>query len=363
MQKAAGVVLRPLTSFSFRLWAACVACCLDGVHNPHTRDSTDRTSPCGGLLVGCDTPGLGGVWHISDCLPLAAPIGLSPLLILTLCGPERVLVVSTEPPDDLSCLTTPGVGGRGRASCAWAPHAPHPTRTVKLRNACTPTEHAPLLTSGRCRTSWPRCTWRTRSCRRHSTRSVRGTAPEPHGRRTSPGQRGRWKCGCRAPAVARLGGPSPSVARRQRRVPAPNPSFPPPQAPSHASGLTISHVPPPTLHWNFAGAGVGGTPRGGGSTCEQRDNGPASPFLPSRIVSPRPLGCSARAPHLSQDPAPFTPSLLGSPPPPPFTRGGSPPQKANTYGHPEAPTGGLAPPCWHTPSPSLSPADLTPIRD
>ena len=41
----------------------------------------------------------GGVWHkasVSDCLPLAAPIGLSPLLILTLCGPERVLVVSTE---------------------------------------------------------------------------------------------------------------------------------------------------------------------------------------------------------------------------------------------------------------------------
>ena len=39
----------------------------------------------------------GGVWHkasVSDCLPLAAPIGLSPLLILTLCGPERVLVVS-----------------------------------------------------------------------------------------------------------------------------------------------------------------------------------------------------------------------------------------------------------------------------
>ena len=53
----------------------------------------------------------GGGWHkasVSDCLPLAAPIGLSPLLILTLCGPERVLVVSAEPPDDLSCLTTPG---------------------------------------------------------------------------------------------------------------------------------------------------------------------------------------------------------------------------------------------------------------
>ena len=56
-------------------------------------------------------PQYGGVWHkasVSDCLPLAAPIGLSPLLVLTLCGPERVLVVSTEPLDDLSCLTTLG---------------------------------------------------------------------------------------------------------------------------------------------------------------------------------------------------------------------------------------------------------------
>ena len=60
--------------------------------------------------------GGGGVWHkasVSDCVPLAPPIGLSPPLILTLCGPERVLVVSTEPPDDLSCLTTPGVGRPG----------------------------------------------------------------------------------------------------------------------------------------------------------------------------------------------------------------------------------------------------------
>ena len=43
--------------------------------------------------------GGGGGWHKaseSDCLPLAVPIGLSPLLILTLCGPEHVLVVSTE---------------------------------------------------------------------------------------------------------------------------------------------------------------------------------------------------------------------------------------------------------------------------
>ena len=39
------------------------------------------------------------------CLPLAAPIGLSPLHILTLCGSKRVVVVSTEPLDNLSCLT------------------------------------------------------------------------------------------------------------------------------------------------------------------------------------------------------------------------------------------------------------------
>ena len=62
-----------------------------------------------------------GVWHKASafgCLPLAVPIGLSPLLIRTLCGPERVLVVSTEPPDDLSCLTTPGVGRPGDGAVA-----------------------------------------------------------------------------------------------------------------------------------------------------------------------------------------------------------------------------------------------------
>ena len=56
------------------------------------------------------TFGGGGGWHkasVSGCLPLAVPSGLSPLLILTLCGSECVLVVSTEPLDDLSFLTTP----------------------------------------------------------------------------------------------------------------------------------------------------------------------------------------------------------------------------------------------------------------
>ena len=65
--------------------------------------------------------GGGGGWHkasVSICLPLAAPIGLSPpLLILTLCGPERVLVVSTEPRDDLSCLTTVGCRLSRRWGC------------------------------------------------------------------------------------------------------------------------------------------------------------------------------------------------------------------------------------------------------
>ena len=70
-----------------------------------------------GMVAPARGPGQGGVglgWHkasVIGCLPLAAPIGLSPLLVLTLCGSERVLVVSTESLDDLSCLTTPGGGG------------------------------------------------------------------------------------------------------------------------------------------------------------------------------------------------------------------------------------------------------------
>ena len=73
--------------------------------------------------------GGGGVGHkasVSVCVPWAAPIGLSPRLILTPCGPERVLVVSTEPPDDLSCLTTPGVGRPGDGAVARAVDQGHP---------------------------------------------------------------------------------------------------------------------------------------------------------------------------------------------------------------------------------------------
>ena len=78
-----------------------------------------------------------GGWHkasVSDCLPLAAPIGLSPLLILTLCGPKRVLVVSTEPPDDWSCLTTPGVRRPGDGAVARAIDQVHPdAHSVSMR--------------------------------------------------------------------------------------------------------------------------------------------------------------------------------------------------------------------------------------
>ena len=60
-----------------------------------------ETTPCvGWTLFGRSLDqGTRVGWHkasVSGCLPLAAPIGLH---ILTLCGSERVLVVSTEPLD------------------------------------------------------------------------------------------------------------------------------------------------------------------------------------------------------------------------------------------------------------------------
>ena len=46
--------------------------------------------------------------------------------IPTLCGSERALVVSTEPPDEFSCLTTPGVGRPGDGAVARAVDQVHP---------------------------------------------------------------------------------------------------------------------------------------------------------------------------------------------------------------------------------------------
>ena len=112
------------------------------VHGPScgalTWGAHTRGGSAGRLLSG----GGGGGWHkasVSDCLPLATPIGLSPPLILTLCGSERVLVVSMEPPDNLSCLTTPGVGRPGDG--LW----PVPlTRCIQMH---TPSPCGGLLTS------------------------------------------------------------------------------------------------------------------------------------------------------------------------------------------------------------------------
>ena len=72
-------------------------------------------------------------------LPLAVPIGLLPLRILTLCGSERVLSVSTETLDELSCLTTlgwavPEMGcpcrSLGASRCTLRVHAASPSALV-----------------------------------------------------------------------------------------------------------------------------------------------------------------------------------------------------------------------------------------
>ena len=74
-------------------------------------------------------------WHeamVLVCLPLAVPIGPLPSHIPTLCGSERVLVVSTEPPDDLSCLTTPGVGRPRDGLLPRAVDQGHPGCTLQI---------------------------------------------------------------------------------------------------------------------------------------------------------------------------------------------------------------------------------------
>ena len=62
----------------------------DTLEHTHVRNG-DGVGGGGGDV--CGGGGGGGVWHkasVFGCLPSAAPIGLSPLLILTLCGSEHV---------------------------------------------------------------------------------------------------------------------------------------------------------------------------------------------------------------------------------------------------------------------------------
>ena len=119
---AVGVCHAVLLSSAERLRPCCGArtCCGGAALGDAARGlrpmSSSSRRPYGALACG----GGGGGWHeamVLVCLPLAAPIGLSS---------ERVSVVSTEPPDDLSCLTTPGVGRPGDGAVARAVDQGHP---------------------------------------------------------------------------------------------------------------------------------------------------------------------------------------------------------------------------------------------
>ena len=97
----------------------------------------------------------GGGWHkalVESCFPT----GLSPLNIPTLCGSELCLIVSTEPLDDLSCLTTlgPAVPEMGRYPCRW-PGAPRYTRRVHAELAGSSTGHPLPRAAVQAGLTWP----------------------------------------------------------------------------------------------------------------------------------------------------------------------------------------------------------------
>ena len=98
--------------------------------------------------------GGGGIWHKASvfcCLPLAAPIGLSLLHILTLCGPKRGLVVSTEL--GVGGGVTPPPSSCGARPFSYFPGAPPygcwTLQEARLSNCSGPSEHAGLCTAGR----------------------------------------------------------------------------------------------------------------------------------------------------------------------------------------------------------------------
>ena len=83
-------ILTSCQTYSVPCWQSGLPCCHRSANQISALESTawgGYRGGGGGLVQGL---GISGV-------PLAAPIGLSPLLILTLCGSEHVLVVSTIP--------------------------------------------------------------------------------------------------------------------------------------------------------------------------------------------------------------------------------------------------------------------------
>ena len=103
------------------------------IPNGHTPNAFREAGGWGGAVPRGQRRGVG--WHEAMALvylPLAGPVGPSPLHILTLCGSERVALVSTEPPDDVSCLTTLGVGrpGDGLLTRGIQRHTPSPCAPV-----------------------------------------------------------------------------------------------------------------------------------------------------------------------------------------------------------------------------------------
>ena len=137
------------------------------------------------------------------CLPRAAPMGLSPLLILTLCGSERVLVVSTEPPDDLSCSTTAGIG-RPRDGLLPVPL----TRGIQM--------HTPSLGGGGGK----------------EETHFHGTPIVPASARACPGAR---RPPCPPPCLC--------PPRRRRKRPRPRPWHRPRWSPAHAAGPASPPAP------------------------------------------------------------------------------------------------------------------------
>ena len=174
------------------------------------------------------------------CLPLAAPTGLSPLHMPTLCGSERVLVVSTGGGRVVQRLSTPPRSSpeyRSPPPALWLLEAP--VRKIILQM------HTPARSSqcwSRQTPAWTRSVHLDAPGQRHGQQPVSGTA-DPQSRssggsvdttKTRSGQNEQWREANR---------------RRQRQtnryrglVPTP----PPPASHSSSASVstTVPHMPP-----------------------------------------------------------------------------------------------------------------------